>query len=66
MIGNSPTQKAGRQAEAACAELATLDLFIPRGLEDLINSGVFNENKLSAYNQARLARKRELRSIINA
>lgn len=62
----APADEDSAEVLAAKSELAQLDLYIPRSTEDLIDAGVIQETSLSTYNQTRLARKRELRSVINA
>ena len=46
-------------------ELMQLDNYISRAIEDLIDSGVIDINKLSEHNIKRLERKRELRQLYN-
>lgn len=50
-----------RQAEIY-DELAVLDTYLPRSIEDLIESGAVSAESLSMYNQGRLAQKQTLRA----
>jgi hypothetical protein len=67
-----PKRPSAAEAEAAQAmaeakaELARLDVFLPRSVEDLLDAGAVQECGLSSHNLARLARKRELRSMLHA
>jgi hypothetical protein len=49
---------------AATAELATLDAFLPRGVEDLISALSVDPNKLPTIQQQRITRKGVLRQVI--
>jgi hypothetical protein len=54
---------ASRRAEIL-AELADLDRYLPRAVEDLIESGALQAANLGVHNQQRLARKHELRAAL--
>lgn len=65
-----PQEELTRQADsitrsAAITELAKLDTYLPRGVEDLIAILAVDVMTLPAIQQTRLARKGELRAIIN-
>ncbi len=49
----------------AIAEIAELDKSLPRGLEDLIDSTVSDLTILPTIQQQKIARKKELRTILN-
>lgn len=61
-----PAVEDSDERKAAKAELAQLDLSIPRSVEDLLDAGVIQEAHLSGHNLARLRRKREVRSLLHA
>lgn len=46
-------------------ELAALDIYIPRGLEDMWAASGFDTTTLPQVQQDRLARKAELRAVID-
>ena len=53
---------ASARRTALQAEIEQLDAYLPRAVEDLIDAGVVQLSSLSAYNQARAARKVEIRA----
>ena len=57
-------EKNARVAEID-TELAEIDKFLPRSVEDLIESGAIESESLSQYNQDRLDRKIELRAELS-
>lgn len=60
-----PAEAAHAQAYAdILAELAQLDTYMPRGLEDICGADPSMKNKLSQFSKDRLARKGELRAIL--
>lgn len=72
VLGPAPTEEhleqgwrmhlaAARRAEIL-AELADLDRYLPRSVEDLIESGALQAGNLGVHNQERLARKHGLRA----
>ncbi len=58
---DDPVTRAIARRAAILAELANLDLYLPRSVEDLIEAGAIPDDALSQHNQQRLLRKRELR-----
>ncbi len=59
---DDPEAMAAARRAALLAELAGLDLFLPRAVEDCIESGALQASALSTHNQERLARKHSLRA----
>lgn len=53
-----------REISNATSELAKLDAYMPRGLEDLCDSDASVKDKLSQFNKDRMDRKQILRAII--
>lgn len=65
LAADRAAQSVVRSRQAVLSELATLDIFIPRGLEDMWTASSFDASSLPQIQQDRLARKIALRAELS-